>query len=108
MARIDTMIEKRARQALDILARNMSIVAAFLFGSYANGTADEWSDIDIAVFAEGVEEWDIRKRARAIAALQKEAGDDIELHFFPAASLKRFDPASFAAWVLANGIELSR
>ncbi len=35
------------------------------------------------------------------------AGDDIELHFFPAAALQRHHNASFAAWVLNHGVKLT-
>jgi len=40
-------------------------------------------------------------------AVQKEAGDDIELHFFPAGTLQQRDEAGFAAWVLHHGVRLS-
>jgi len=32
-----------------------SIQSRYLFGSHVDGTADQWSDIDVAVFMEGVE-----------------------------------------------------
>ena len=107
MVGIDAVIESRARRALEVLGRSLKIVAAYVFGSHVDGTSDQWSDIDIAVFAEGVENWDISKRAQTIARVQKEAGDDIEVHLFSTESLERSDPASFAGWILSRGIELS-
>jgi predicted nucleotidyltransferase len=107
MAEIDTAIEMKARKALDFLSAKLKIVAAYLFGSHVDGTADQWSDIDIAVFAEGVENWDITKRAKTMADVMEVAGDDVEIHFFSAESLTHRDPASFAAWVLKHGVELS-
>ena len=29
--------------------RNISVIQAYLFGSYTTGRADEWSDIDLAI-----------------------------------------------------------
>ena len=107
MAQHDRMIEDRAAQAVACLRQFASVTAAYLFGSHIEGTADRWSDIDLAVFIEGLESWDLHDRARVAVAVQKEAGDDIELHFFPAASLQQRDEAGFAAWVLHHGVRLS-
>ena len=106
MARLNALIENRARQALDVLARESQIKAAFLFGSQVDGTADRWSDIDLAVFIEGLEKWDFAQRVQAFVQVQKEAGDDVEVHFFPAELLRERDPAGFAAWVIDHGVEL--
>lgn len=107
MAGVDAVIENRARQALEVLSQSLKIVAVYLFGSHADGTSDQWSDIDLAVFAEGVEGWDLSKRAHVIADVQEKAGDDVDVHLFSAKSLTMSDPASFAAWVLSYGIKLS-
>ena len=82
------------------------VVRAYLFGSQVEGTADRWSDIDVAVFVEGVESWDMHHRARVAAQVQKTAGDDVEIHFLPAKALQERDDASFAAWVLIHGMEV--
>ena len=108
MARVDVVIEKKAQQALAVLNRNARVVAAYLFGSQVMGNADRWSDIDLAVFAEGIENWDLRDRARAAVQVQKEAVDDVDVHIFPASALheKERDSAGFAAWVLSHGVEI--
>jgi predicted nucleotidyltransferase len=107
MAGIDADIEKRVRLAVEILRQKLKIVAVYLFGSHVDGTPDKWSDIDIAVFAEGVDKWDLPKRVSAIADVQEKAGDDVEIHLFSSKSLTGSDAASFAAWVISHGIELS-
>ena len=106
MARIDVVIEKKAQQALAVLNRNVRVVAAYLFGSQVMGNTDRWSDIDLAVFAEGIENWDLRDRARAAVQVQKEAGDDVEVHIFPVSALdeKERDSAGFACWVVNHGV----
>lgn len=108
MARVDEVIEAKVRKALQVVNRNVTVVAAYLFGSQVTGNADQWSDIDLAVFAEGVETWDIRDRARAAVRVQKEAGDELEVHFFPASALQERarDSAGFAAWIVTHGIEV--
>lgn len=107
MAQIDIAVEQRARAAVTSLSRFAHVAAAYLFGSQVEGRADQWSDIDLAVFVEGIEAWDLHERARIAAQVQGEAGDDVELHFFPAESLQRHHSASFAAWVLNHGVKLA-
>jgi predicted nucleotidyltransferase len=107
MDQIKEIIKKKTDTALTSISNLTGMERAFLFGSQVDGTADQWSDIDMAVFVEGAEKWDIHKRARLIARIQKEAGDDIEVHFIPAKALRENDKAGFAAWVLTHGIEIS-
>ncbi len=107
MAQLDIAIEERARAAVVSLSRYARVTAAYLFGSQVEGRADRWSDIDLAVFVEGVEAWSLPDRARIAAQVQKEAGDDIELHFFPAKAVQHHHNASFAAWVLQHGLRLA-
>lgn len=106
MAQLDVAIEERARAAVVSLSRFAKVAAAYLFGSQVEGRADEWSDIDLAVFVGGLEAWNLHDRARIAAQVQKEAGDDIELHFFPAEAIQHHHKASFAAWVLDHGIRI--
>ncbi len=107
MAQLDITIEQRARLAVECLSRLASVTAAYVFGSQVEGRADQWSDIDLAVFIEGLEAWDLHDRARIAALVQRDAGDDIELHFFAANSLQSRHSASFAAWVLDHGVKLA-
>jgi predicted nucleotidyltransferase len=106
MALINPVIEQRAAQALRVLGRYMKVCAGYIFGSHVDGTPDAYSDIDLAVFVEGIEAWDIFARADITAHVQREVGDDIELHYFPAQALKSSDPASFAAYVLHHGLPI--
>ena len=101
---IDTAVmEDRARRAVAELSRYVTVVGAFLFGSHVDGRADEWSDIDIGVFVEGLGQWDLMEEIRTSCRIQKEVGNDIELHFFPAHALTNPEPASFANYVIRHG-----
>ena len=107
MAQIDSEIEERLHRLLRFLEQYGDVVDAYVFGSVVEGTSDEWSDIDLAVFLKGAEEWDISKRTRLTVLLQKEFGDELEPHFFPAARLTDHDPASFVKYILTHGISIT-
>ena len=104
VAVLDARIRNKALLAADILARAGVVRAAYIFGSYADGHADQWSDIDLAAFVEGVESWDLEKRARIMALVMREAGADVETHLFPASKLATPEPGGFAEYVLQHGV----
>jgi predicted nucleotidyltransferase len=107
MADIDAVIEHRCQYAVGLLFRYTPVAAAYLFGPWAEGNADESRDIDLAVFLEDIESWDLATRAHTAALVQEKAGDDINLHFFSARSLHQPEPASFAACVLMHGVAIT-
>ncbi len=104
MVALDDQVRRRALEAASVLGRRGVVRATYVFGSQAEGRADEWSDIDVAAFMEGIDSWGIWQRARIIAQVQKEVGFDIETHLFPARSLKDPQPGSFAEYVIEHGI----
>ena len=106
MAILDAEVKQRASHAVRILKRMTIVRAAYVFGSRVEGRAHRFSDIDVAIFIDGVENWDIRRRARAMAQVQKEAGLEVEAHLLPSSALDDREPGSFAAWVLAHGVEV--
>jgi predicted nucleotidyltransferase len=107
MATLNSIVEERLRRALAVLSKHAQIRAAYIFGSQVEGTADADSDIDLAVFVEGLENWDLVQRARTSALIQREAGDVIDVHFFPVKALTDADPASFAAFILHRGLRVT-
>lgn len=106
MAAIPQGIIDRAIKGTDVLAEMLPVRAAFLFGSQAEGRADGSSDIDLAAFVEGVEDWDIQKRARAMGRVQREAGLDVEAHLFPASALDTAEKGTFARYVQDHGVQI--
>ena len=107
MARIAPVVAQRVVQATRALAHHAKVRAAYVFGSQVEGTSNAQSDIDLAVFVEGAEQWDIFRRAAITALVQGEVGDDVELHYFPAQALAQPAPASFVAHVLHYGVQIS-
>ena len=106
MAVVDAVIADRAAKAVRVIGRWGRVRAAYLFGSQVQGMADQWSDIDIAVFVEGAEEWDFERLSRACGAAQRRAGFDIEMHIFPSSSYENPPRASFAQYILSHGVAL--
>ena len=96
MAKLNPLIARRAQEAVRALRQEAQVRAAYIFGSQIAGTADRLSDIDIAAFIEGLERWDLRQRAQVAVRVQKQAGDEVELHFLPAEALTNPPPASLA------------
>jgi len=57
-----------------LLSRSIRVEAVILYGSYANGSPDEWSDIDVAVVSpdfEGLRMWE-RQRIISRATLGRD------------------------------------
>lgn len=103
MDKLDALTETRVMKAVEVVSQLSEVAGAYLFGSHVEGTPDEFSDIDIAVFVEGAEGFDMIRIARTTARVQKEAGDDIEVHFFPAGALASPEPASFSDYIIRHG-----
>ncbi len=106
MAALDVVVEQRALAVAHFFNTMAPVRSAYVFGSHAEGTPHQWSDIDVALFLDGVETWDMGKRARAMYQAQKAIGLDIEAHLFSSAQLERPQPASFAHYVLTKGVRL--
>ena len=72
MAQIPTDILAVVRKYIGLLEKNgFHIATAILYGSYAKGTATEWSDIDLALVSdkfEGARFWD-KDKIRPFKAL---------------------------------------
>ncbi len=106
MGTVDTTIERRALAAVKVLSALGVVRAAYLFGSHVKGVPDRWSDIDVAVFMEGVESWDIRRRATAMALVMEKVGSDVEAHLFPVAALDNPPRGGFAQYILRHGTRI--
>ena len=104
MVVLDAGIKDKALLAVEILSRLGAVRFAYLFGSHVEGTADAWSDIDVAVFMDGIENWDLPRQVNAMTLVMDEAGDDMEVHLFPASALKNPGRGSFAEYILRHGV----
>lgn len=107
MVALNSEIARRALAAATALRREGVLRAVYVFGSHVDGRADEWSDIDIAAFMDGVETWDLWRRTDVIIRVQKDVGFDVEPHLFPTSSLNAPEPGSFAEYVVQHGIPIA-
>jgi len=91
-----------AQQYADVVCEKLEPKTVILFGSYANGTPHEFSDIDIAVVFDGYN-GDWYETAVLLQRLRRGIDDDapagIEPHLMDMAS----DPSGFLAHIRKNG-----
>jgi len=106
MAALSEPVLNRVRRIRAPMSRFGTVLGTYVFGSFASGQPGADSDLDVAVFVEGVESWGPRRRAAAIAEVQRVVGDDVELHLLPGLSLKSPPRASLALHVLKQGISV--
>ena len=106
MGTVNTTIETRALAAVKVLSDLSAVRAAYIFGSCVEGVADKWSDIDLGVFMDGVGQWDISRRATAMAIVMEKAGLDVEAHLFDASALDNPPRGGFAEYILKHGTRI--
>jgi predicted nucleotidyltransferase len=106
MVILDRAITERALAAAHSLSQWGVVRAVYVFGSHAEGRADRWSDIDVAIFMEGIETWNLHRRAQAMAHAQHDAGSDVEPHLFPASALCANDPTKFSTHIRLHGVRV--
>jgi predicted nucleotidyltransferase len=94
------VIEK-VRAYKTLLKKYFQFEKMYLFGSFANGTFNEHSDIDVAVVVNHVE-GDFFSVNPLLWKLRRQIDDRIE----PLLIEKDFDDAGFLAEVQKNGIEI--
>jgi len=104
MVTIGDDIREKALQTVRTLTRLGGVRAVYLFGSHVEGRANAWSDIDLAAFMTGIEDWDIEQRAKAMSLVMQEVGANVEAHLFPASVLEKPEKGSFAQDILKRGI----
>ncbi len=88
--------KKIAKKYADKLtAANFNFEALYLFGSYAVGKPDKWSDIDVAVISNKIKSnWD--KNTKLLWSFRQDVDDRIEPHGFTVEEFKEgLSPMTF-------------
>jgi predicted nucleotidyltransferase len=106
MVRSAKEVDQLAERALATLDREIPIAAAFLFGSYVEGSAHEGSDIDLAVFTPESSRLKIDEKSRLQLLLQHHCAPDLELHLYSAEALDRARRTNFYGYLLEHGQRL--
>lgn len=81
-------------------ARDIHVLGTYLFGSYAKGRADEWSDIDLAILTDRFigDSFDFRFMLSRIA---RDIDPDIEPHLYLVSDFNESNPV--AAEIMRTG-----
>jgi predicted nucleotidyltransferase len=103
MAKAAADVASRVQVAVEFLRVRIELAQVFLFGSHADGRADDWSDIDLAVFSPDAASMTLVDRAGLATDLQLACGLELEPHFFPATALENPEPGSFVRHILETG-----
>ncbi|MDP3297367.1 MAG: nucleotidyltransferase domain-containing protein [Thermodesulfovibrionia bacterium] len=103
MVKTKTEIKKIIKDSMEYLRKKVHISSAYIFGSYATGTATRWSDIDLAVFSPDADKMGIEDKARLAADLRLHCHTEVELHLFSQKALKEARPTNFYGYILKKG-----
>ncbi|MBV5341827.1 MAG: nucleotidyltransferase domain-containing protein [Deltaproteobacteria bacterium] len=98
------LIYEKVRQYISLLEdRSIHILQAHLFGSYAGNTADDWSDIDLALVTDNFigDSFDFRF---LLTQLARKVDPDIEPHPYLLSEFNESNP--FAEEILRKGERL--
>lgn len=86
-----------------LLGDAVSIEAVILYGSYANGSPDEWSDIDIAVISPDFEELVMWERQRIISRSTVQRDASLAPIGYPSSEYHNPGPHSFLREIIRTG-----
>ncbi len=104
MALVSDEIVETLKEFLNMVSNNgLRIERAIIFGSYAKGNADKWSDIDVALVSKdftGVRFYDRKKLNRCLIKIDSR----IEIHPFKPEDFTRDN--LFVDQILKDGIEI--
>lgn len=104
MARIPVEVENKIKRYLEALKENnIHIAKAYLFGSYARGTFNQWSDIDIALVSDSFKGDRIDDK-KIIRAITLQTGSDLEPLPFNPADFTDTNP--FVHEIISTGIQI--
>ena len=103
MVRSDAEVERIVRKTLQLAAERLPLAAAYLFGSYCDGTADEDSDIDIALFSPAAKDLSLNDRITLLTDIRLAVGAEVELHLFDQDCLAEARPSNFYGHIVSTG-----
>jgi uncharacterized protein len=95
------LIHREVKRYIALLKeRNIMVIQAYLFGSYATGRADDWSDIDLAIVTNRFigDRFDFRFM---LTKLARKIDSDIEPHPYLASDFNDDNPV--AAEIIRGG-----
>ena len=107
MVRQPAEVAEIALKVVALVRERFPVRAAYLFGSHVEGHPRDDSDIDIAIFADGVAALGIEEKVQFLSDIQRRTSDDIELHLFSSEALAECGPTNFLGYITAHGKPLA-
>ena len=96
-------IANMAKSVADILLQYINVEKLILFGSYAYGKPDKYSDVDIAVISEDFERMNILDQISLFAKIPLAIDSRLELVGFSKKEYLKPESASFLAMIKKKG-----
>ena len=103
MAEIKPEIMKAVQDVITRLRERFVLDAVYIFGSHVTGTPDEYSDIDIAAFAEGVDKLSLPEKIDEIVTVQMKVKAPVEIHLYDSSRLKEARPTNIYGHIIETG-----
>lgn len=95
-------LENKIKIFIKLLENNFSLETVILFGSYASGKPNKWSDVDIAVFSRDFGKNPLEEMA-SLCKLRRQVDTNIEPLPFSDKELHKHDKADFIHEILTKG-----
>lgn len=99
--------EPEIKQAIDDfiqrLRSGIQVEAVILYGSYAQGTPNEWSDFDLAIISPDFEGMPLWRRQQVLSRLSINCHPRLSPIGYSSAEYHKPSPASFLAEIIRTG-----
>ncbi len=98
-----TRTEEIVRRTIERLQQKIRVQEAILFGSHAQGEADAWSDLDLAVISPDFSRLSHRKIVSLLAEVALAVDPSVEIRPYTTQDLKEARPTNFLGHILTVG-----
>ena len=98
-----TGTEEIIRRAVERLRQEIRVDQAILFGSHAQGDADAWSDVDLAVISPDFSRLSHHKVIGLLAEVALAVDPSVEIRPYTPWDLREARPTNFLGHILAVG-----
>ncbi len=102
MARDKAITKNKINEYIKTLEKHIIVSKVVLYGSWANGNPDDYSDIDLAVFSPDFGKHKL-KEMQLLSKLTWNIDESIEAIPYPTNQLNNSDPTNLATNIIKNG-----